>query len=375
MNANAAAVPARRLTQTEVFVGEVLPPDREEEVLRALPAGIDPLRFKHSLTIACMQNPALLKLHPGLVFREVAKAASLGLSMDPQLGESYIVVVRNGKAQRDEPQLRIGYRGLMRLARQSSEISLIYAHAVHELDPFHIKLGAEFALEHEPDVFHERGDVIGYYAVMRFRNGDYDFEPMALSEIHKIRDRTDGWKAFKAGRIKSTPWSEFETEMARKTVLRRLLKRAPMSPEMAAALKLINEEEEEGLGAEPEEKRALAGPRATRAAQLRALAQGHPESAEEESAADAEQGAIEDGDYADPSQAETATASGEASTGESAEINRTSEEYERGARDFEAGLKKCVSTAIRDNPARLRLWQAGFDEAREAAEANAGAEP
>ena len=50
-----------------------------------------------------------------------------------------------------------------------------------------------------------------------------------MREIHKIRDRSDGWRAFKGNKIRSTPWSEFEGEMARKTVLSRLLKRVPMS--------------------------------------------------------------------------------------------------------------------------------------------------
>ena len=143
-------IATRKLSPVEVFVGEVLNPERKRDVLRALPRGINPDRFEQSLSIAVMQNPALLKVHPGLVFREVVKASSLGLFMDPQLGEAYIVIVRNNRAGRDEPQLRIGYKGLMKLARQTGEIAAIYAHVVYARDLFRIAYGLEFTLIHEP---------------------------------------------------------------------------------------------------------------------------------------------------------------------------------------------------------------------------------
>jgi recombination protein RecT len=54
---------------------------------------------------------------------------------------------------------------------------------------------------------------------------------MSRPDWHKIRDRSEGWKAFKNGKIKSTPWATDEGEMAKKTVLRRLLKTQPQSPE------------------------------------------------------------------------------------------------------------------------------------------------
>ena len=126
-------------TRTEIYAGEVLPPN--SDALRSLPAGVDPQRFRHSLQIAVMQNPRLLDVDPRLTFREVAKAASLGLFLDPQLGEAYLVISRNSRTGRDEPQLRVGYRGLLRLARQAGDLSLVYAQPVHANDPFKVSYG------------------------------------------------------------------------------------------------------------------------------------------------------------------------------------------------------------------------------------------
>ena len=59
---------------------------------------------------------------------------------------------------------------------------------------------------------------------------------MTTEQIDAIRDRSDGWKAFKHNRIKDTPWASSYDEMAKKTCLRRLLKRLPTSADLADAL-------------------------------------------------------------------------------------------------------------------------------------------
>lgn len=249
MNAVTTAQP----TKLDQFRMEILPPDRRQELFSGMPPHVRPERFERNLVNALMQNTWLLQHDPRLIFREVSKAAALGLYLDPQLGEAYLIESWNGKTKRKEPQLRVGYRGLIKLGRQSGEISMIYAHEVNENDFLDVDQGAEKKLIHKPKLFSDRGPVIGYYAVVKYKDGDFDFEPLSIPQAHKIRDRSDGWKAFSEGKIKSTPWATDEEEMSKKTVIRKLAKRIPQSPELAEAIRIED-------AAEHSELRAIAPP-------------------------------------------------------------------------------------------------------------------
>jgi recombination protein RecT len=232
------AIAPHQTSPVEEFVDNILDPHRMNELARDMPSHIKPEMFKRNLLNAVMINPGLMDLPVGLLFREVSKAAALGLFLDPQLGEAYIVVAYSGKTKSKEPQLRIGYRGLIKLARQSGEVTSVYAHEVHAKDRFVCKLGTEKTIEHEPTMFGDRGEVIGYYAVMKVANGEHDFEAMSVAQIRVIRDRSDAYKAFVDKKIQSTPWSTDEGEMSKKTTIRRLMKRAPQSPELAEAIRI-----------------------------------------------------------------------------------------------------------------------------------------
>lgn len=200
----------------DAFVGEVLPPERRQSLFSGMPSHIKPAVFERNLVNAVMANTNLMKYDPRLVYREVSKAAGLGLLLDPQLGEAYIIEAYNYKTRSVEPLLRVGYRGLVKLARQSGEIEQVYAHEVYSLDHLECDLGVEKRLVHKPILFSDRGVIVGYYAVVKYKGGDYDFEPMSVDEVHAIRDRSDAWKAFKDGKIKSTPWSTDDAEMSKK---------------------------------------------------------------------------------------------------------------------------------------------------------------
>lgn len=240
---NLAVLPVAK-SKSEQFMAQVLPPERKAELRRSLPAHVSPDRFERNLFNAIMQNPALMNYAPALVFREVSKAAALGLLLDPQMGEAYIIEAYDGKLKAKAPQLRIGYRGVMKLARQSEEIAMIYAHEVCANDEIECVLGDQKRLVHKPNLFADRGPVIGYYAVVKYKAGDTDFEPMTQKQIEAIRNRSDAWKAFANGIIKSTPWSTDHDEMAKKTAIRRLMKRCPQSPDLASAW--LHEDEAEG---------------------------------------------------------------------------------------------------------------------------------
>lgn len=234
---------AEKPSRLDEYRVQVLPPERARDLYQSLPSHIKPAVFERNLVNALMANPSLMEFDPRLIFREVSKAAGLGLLLDPLLGEGYIVTAYNYKTRKVEPQLRVGYKGMNKLARQAGNVAGIYAHEVHALDDVECDLGFPKVFHHRPKLFGDRGDIIGYVALVAFKDGTFDFEPMSVEQCQAIRDRSDAWKAFKDGKIKSTPWSTDESEMSKKTALRRLMKRQDQSPELANAIRIEDEAE------------------------------------------------------------------------------------------------------------------------------------
>src|SRR5690349_15263414 len=161
------SLPAHTLqaSPVESYALEVIgDPHREADLWSALPAHVKPERFKRNMINLFMQKPEMMQYDPRAVFCEVSKAAALGLLLDPQLGEAYIVPVWNGKAGRKEPELRCGYRGIMKLARQTDEIANLYPGEVRQNDHFFAEEGTAKRLEHRPDYTKPRGKPVCYYA-------------------------------------------------------------------------------------------------------------------------------------------------------------------------------------------------------------------
>ena len=68
-----------RPSKVEEYRGQVLPPERAAELWRSMPSHIKPAVFERNLMNSLMANPALMDFDPRLVYREVVKAAALGL--------------------------------------------------------------------------------------------------------------------------------------------------------------------------------------------------------------------------------------------------------------------------------------------------------
>jgi recombination protein RecT len=154
--------------------------------------------------------------------------AQLGLEPDGVLGQAYLVPFR-GKVQ-----FIAGYRGLLTLARNSGEISSIQAHEVCQNDEFSYGYGLNEHLDHKP-AEGERGEVTHFYAYAKFKDGGHVFEVMTRRQVEAVRDKSEGYRAFKSGAIKSTPWGDHFVEMGRKTAIRRISKYLPLSVQKAAS--------------------------------------------------------------------------------------------------------------------------------------------
>lgn len=188
---------------------------RQGEFANALPAHIPVERFKRVVMTAVQNNPDLLDVDRQSFFNSCMKAAQDGLLPD---GREGAIVIFSQKAQW-MPMIA----GILKKVRNSGELTTISAYVAHEKDHFVYVLGDEERIEHRP-ALGDRGKPIAAYAIAKTRDGGIWREVMTFAEIEQVRS---------VSRAKNSgPWTQWWGEMARKTVLRRLTKRLPMSSDL-----------------------------------------------------------------------------------------------------------------------------------------------
>lgn len=207
--------------------------DMQPAIAQAIPRHMTPERLLRIATTSIRQNPKLKVCTPQSLLGAVMQCAQLGL--EPSiLGHAYLVPYKNKKKEgervwyEDECQFQIGYKGLIELARRTGQISSIMAHGVHENDEFEYEYGINDKLRHVP-TDGDRGPITKYYAVAKFKDGGYAFMVMSKRDIEIHRDKFS--KTSKYG-----PWVDHFDEMAKKTVLKALMKYMPISVEFQKAV-------------------------------------------------------------------------------------------------------------------------------------------
>lgn len=197
----------------------------EGEIKKALPSVMTPERFTRITLSALSRNPELQSCTPQSFLAAMMTAAQLGLEPNTPLGQAYLIPYRNHG--RLECQFQLGYKGMMELAYRPKNVNTIQAHTVHANDEFEIELGLDPKLRHVP-AKGDRGEPICFYAIWRTNDGGYGFDFMSVEDV---RDHAQKYsKAYKNG-----PWQTNFEEMAKKTVLKKALKYAPIGTEFARA--------------------------------------------------------------------------------------------------------------------------------------------
>lgn len=202
----------------------------EKQITKALPSAITPERFTRICMTAVTQNPDLGLCTPQSFAGAMLTAAQLGLEPNTPLGQAYLIPYNNGRTGTKECQFQIGYRGLIELAHRSGDLQSIEAHIVYENDEFEYELGLDPVLKHKP-AMENRGKIEWVYAVYKLKSGGFGFEVMSVEDINKHRD-----KYSQAARRGFSPWNDNWEEMAKKTVIKRVLKYAPMKSEFVTAM-------------------------------------------------------------------------------------------------------------------------------------------
>ena len=205
---------------------EMLLVQARTQIVKYLPRHLDADKMIYVALETVRADSYLRQCEPQTIVQAVLEASQLGLMLGNKLGHAYLAPRRDKKTSTLKCQLLIGYRGFIALAHRTGKVSSIYPAIVHQGDQFSLKLGTGRQLVHVPLLDPaKRGDWIGAYAVVEFRDGRTDFEWMARQEIEKVRQcsesASEAW----------SPWRRFEDEMIKKSPIRRMAKRLCLSSE------------------------------------------------------------------------------------------------------------------------------------------------
>lgn len=172
-------------------------------------------RLKTAVMMTYRQTPKLAACSPDSQKLAILKVAATGL----ELGDEAFLIPRKGEAT-----VQIGYQGWCQLIRRHPAVADVYARTVYEHETFSIDLG-ENTVRHEPNYRGSRGAAVGYYAVLKLRNGERQVYWMSRDDVedHKRRYITDPGPAWK---------TSFDA-MACKTVLLQIKRFAPRSRDIA----------------------------------------------------------------------------------------------------------------------------------------------
>lgn len=155
-----------------------------------------------------------------------ALAECPGITLNPVMKLAHLIP-RKGRCV-----LEPSYQGLAKLLTDTGSVRHIEVHVIYANDECEIDMASDRkVLRHVPAMMRgmARGELRGVYSVATLVDGSKHMEVMSREEIDQVRDTSEGWRAFKAKKIASTPWSTNYEEMSRKTVLKRHAKHLPKS--------------------------------------------------------------------------------------------------------------------------------------------------
>lgn len=213
------------------------------EITKLLPPHVKVDRVLRVVRSAWQMDGKLQQCSPRSILSSVMKACELGLEPSGALKHCYLVPFKG------EATLILGYAGLLELARRSGQYEKIETRVVYERDQFLLEYNPDVIFRHTPYLDGPAGAEKFVYAFARLKGGELSFEVMTREQIEQIRQRLPEFQR------NSPAWRDFWGEMARKVVLKRLLKRMPLSVEAVDAIGKDDEYERvtvEARAVEPE---------------------------------------------------------------------------------------------------------------------------
>lgn len=232
---NLAAKPTREMEIRAIF------DERATSIVAALPpgSGLTPLRLAQ-MAIQCAKTDALKECTPLSIYEAALESAVLGLAIGGSLAHAYLVAYncKVEKGWEKRAQFQLGYRGMVELLRRSDKIKRVEARVVYEGDDFDFGYGLTPTLTHKPRGCTDPAKITHAYAIAFFTDGSTQFDVLDKDEIADARKRS---KSFSSDKGPAGPWVTDPGEMCKKTVVRRLCKLLPMSPDVQRAIEADDE--------------------------------------------------------------------------------------------------------------------------------------
>ena len=191
---------------------------------------------------AINSSEGLKKCSKESLLKAVYNIALTGLSLNPVLKYAYLIPrwSPSGSVAVLEPS----YQGLIKLLTDTGSIVAIYANIVYEGDDFEVVYGTTSEIVHKPKFKSKK--ILMVYAVAVLAGSNFkQFEVMDIEEINAIKEKSESYKAFKSGKVKSCIWEEHNGEMCKKTVIKRLFKYLPKTDKfnnVAHAIAVLDED-------------------------------------------------------------------------------------------------------------------------------------
>lgn len=177
----------------------------------ALPKTLNKERFVQETLSVLNNTPQLQSCNRNQLIAGIMRGAYLGLSAVNS--EFYLVPFGSNV------QFLTSYKGVCKFAKKYSvrPIKDIYSKLVREGDVFEEKIiDGHPSIDFKPVPFSEN-KIVGVFAVVLFEDGGMIYETMTTNEVNEIRSNYS--------KAKNSPaWTKSWGEMARKTIIHRLLK-------------------------------------------------------------------------------------------------------------------------------------------------------
>lgn len=236
--------------------------ERQAEMLDAiLPSHVDRRRFSAMTLQALKDTPQLMECFAtregaSSFLLSVGQAAVVGLEPNTPTEECWVlprrVKDRDTKQWRQEAELSIGYRGLLKLARRTGNVRAVVAEVVREGDEFDYGHGLDGDyLVHKPLKGGSEDRPLQFaYCIVRFHQGDPIFEVLDEAQVNARRASSESWKRDQKNNTLYSPWSQPHriARMWRKSAIRAIWPYLDFSIEEGQVV----EREEKPLAYDPE---------------------------------------------------------------------------------------------------------------------------